>query len=141
MYELLIIGKEKLYERTNPTVDLAAALGFIWDADGKAVVDNLMFGVKITNYFIARNAEEKESVKVTGVLAEDVVQDGHFRMDYALERFALHFRELYSGLKNRKFMEEHGRLLFLTYLKPLINGKGFYHIEPQTSSERRMDIC
>jgi len=30
--------------------------------------------------------------------------------------------------------------LFLTYLKPLINGKGFYHIESETRNARRMDV-
>ena len=36
--------------------------------------------------------------------------------------------------------ERVGRLLFLSYLKPLINGQGFYHIESQLTDLRRMDI-
>ena len=39
-----------------------------------------------------------------------------------------------------KFIEREGRLLFLSYLKPLINGLGFYHIESQFTDLRRMDI-
>ena len=39
-----------------------------------------------------------------------------------------------------KFLERHGRLLFLTFLRPLINGQGFYHIETQTTDERQMDL-
>ena len=31
-------------------------------------------------------------------------------------------------------------MLFLSYLKPLINGQGFYHIESQFTDLRRMDI-
>ena len=30
--------------------------------------------------------------------------------------------------------------MFLSYLKPLINGRGFYHIESQFTDLRRMDI-
>ncbi|MCL1874264.1 MAG: 9-O-acetyl-N-acetylneuraminate esterase, partial [Clostridiales bacterium] len=37
-------------------------------------------------------------------------------------------------------LEKHGRLLFLSYLQPLINGQGFYHIESQLLDLRRMDI-
>ena len=140
MYELLLLGKEKQYERTNSVVDLAATYGFIRNVQGKAVVDNLMFGLKMTNYFISHHAEERRGVKITGVLAEDVVQDGHFRMDYVLEKFAEHFEGVYANVKNRKFMEDNGRLVFLTYLKPLVNGRGFYHIESRTNSERRMDV-
>jgi hypothetical protein len=31
-------------------------------------------------------------------------------------------------------------LLFLSYLKPLINGRGFYHIESAFTDSRRMDL-
>lgn len=139
MYELLILGQEKQYERTNSTVDLAATYGFIRNDGGKAVIDNRMFEIKIANYFISNNMQ-KNSVKISGVLTEDVVREGHFQMEYVLKKFAEHYSEIYKKEKNRKFLEESGRLLFLTYLKPLINGKGFYHIESQTNTERRMDI-
>ena len=32
-------------------------------------------------------------------------------------------------------------MLFLSYLRPLINGQGFYHIESQFADMRRMDIA
>ena len=38
------------------------------------------------------------------------------------------------------FLEKEGRLLFLTFLKPIINGVGFYYVEPQTRDNRRMDL-
>lgn len=140
MYELLILGQEKLFERGSATVDLAAAFGLIRNQDGYAVVDNRMFEIKITNYFISRNLDNKEQMKITGVLAEDVIQSGHFSMEHALRKFAQHYEDLYENMRNRSFLEENGRILFLTYLKPLINGKGFYHIEAQTNTQRRMDI-
>lgn len=59
LYELLILGQEKHYERTNPTIDLAATFGFIRNEDGRAVIDNRMFEIKMTNYFISKNMEEK----------------------------------------------------------------------------------
>ncbi len=140
MYELLILGQEKYYERGNAVTDLAAVLGLIRNEDGYAVIDNKIFEIKTANYFISKNLENSQQVKITEVLAEDVIQDGHFNMEYALVKFAEHYQELYANINNRTFLEEHGRILFLTYLKPLINGKGFYHIESRTSTQRRMDI-
>lgn len=140
MYELLILGQEKHFERTNATVDLAATFGFIRNDGGRAVIDNRLFEIKIANYFISRNQEDKKQVKITGVLSEDVIQGGLFCMEYVLETFSRHYAELYENIKNRKFLEENGRILFLTYLRPLINGKGFYHIESRTNTERRMDL-
>lgn len=140
LYELLILGQEKSFERSNATIDLAVTFGYIRNEEGYAVIDNRIFEIKISNYFISRNLESQEQIKITGVLAEDVIQDGHFSMEYALRKFAQHYEGLYENVKDRKFLEEHGRILFLTYLRPLINGKGFYHIESRTNSQRRMDL-
>lgn len=140
MYELLILGQEKHFERTNTTIDLAATFGFIRNEVGRAVIDNRIFEIKIANYFISKNLENKNQLKITGVLTEDVVQNHHFDMEYVLQKFSRHYEDLYENIKNRKFLEENGRILFLTYLCPLINGKGFYHIESRTNTERRMDI-
>jgi len=30
--------------------------------------------------------------------------------------------------------------LFLTYLKPILNGRGFYHVEAETRNRSRMDV-
>jgi hypothetical protein len=38
------------------------------------------------------------------------------------------------------FIEANARLLFLAFLKPIINGTGHYAVEPQTRGDRRMDI-
>jgi len=38
------------------------------------------------------------------------------------------------------FLEREGRLIFLSYLKPLLNGRGFFHIESQNTDMRRMDV-
>ena len=48
-------------------------------------------------------------------------------------------KEHYSH-KDRKFLEREGRLLFLSYLRPIINGRGFDFKEPVVADERRMDI-
>jgi hypothetical protein len=60
-------------------------------------------------------------------------------MELCLRKFAEHYAEIYNKT-DKDFLERHGRLLFLSYLKPLINGLGFYHIESQFTDLRRMDI-
>ena len=37
-------------------------------------------------------------------------------------------------------MEQHGRLVFLSFLTPILNGKGHSFKEVQTSEEKRLDI-
>ena len=60
-------------------------------------------------------------------------------MQLCLERFLIHWQELYSE-KRRKFSRRECRLIFLTYLKPLLNGVGFYQIESSLTDDRRMDL-
>jgi hypothetical protein len=48
-------------------------------------------------------------------------------------------KENYSK-KNRDFLERNGRLLFLAFTRPIINGRGFDFKEVQVSEENRLDI-
>ena len=89
------------------------------------------------NYFVSKGATSEK--RVNGVLQNDVVEGGCFDMELCLRKFAEHYAEIFSE-KDAAFLEREGRLLFLSYLKPLINGQGFYHIESQFTDLRRMDI-
>ena len=60
-------------------------------------------------------------------------------MERILERFVVHFHDIY-GESDEKFLEEQGRKFFLLYLKPIINGTGNYYIESRTRDLRRTDV-
>lgn len=60
-------------------------------------------------------------------------------MRLVLEKFVLHFHDLY-GDSNEKFVEEEGRKYFLLYLRPIINGTGNYYIESRTREQKRTDL-
>jgi hypothetical protein len=56
-----------------------------------------------------------------------------------LQRFQAFMRENYSQ-RDKTFLEREGRLLFLAFLKPILNGRGFDFKEPTVADERRMDL-
>ena len=60
-------------------------------------------------------------------------------MRFILEKFVIHYNDLY-GDRNEAFLEEEGRKLFLLYLRPIINGTGNYYIESRTRGLRRTDV-
>ena len=66
-------------------------------------------------------------------------EDGSLDIEKILRRFMQFMKEQYSG-KNEEFLETHGRLLFLVFIKPIINGVGFDFKEVQISEEKRLDI-
>jgi hypothetical protein len=68
-----------------------------------------------------------------------VVKDGRFDMELCLQKFARHYRDLFNE-SDIVFLERQGKMLFLCYIAPLLNGDGFYHFESELSDLRRMDI-
>ena len=67
------------------------------------------------------------------------IVNGCLNMRLILEKFVVHFHDLY-GDQNETFLEEEGRKYFLLYLRPIINGTGNYYIEAQTRGQKRTDV-
>jgi len=137
VHSLLIEGDVKRYIINDPVIGLGVRYGFFGNAGGKVAISNRIFELLITDYFISRDLRNKKNVN--GVLQRDIVKNGRFDMELCLRKFAEHYAELFND-DDMKFLEKHGRLIFLSYLAPLINGEGFYHIESQFTDLRRMDI-
>lgn len=66
-------------------------------------------------------------------------KDCILNMELVLEKFMIHFHDIY-GENTEKFVEENGRRVFLLYLKPIINGTGNYYIEAQTRDQSRTAV-
>lgn len=137
IYDMLILGNKRNYAVGNPTIDIAEMYGIIKDSGRGITVANRIFEIVICEYFISKDEARKK--RATGVLQYDVVKDNRFDMELCLVKFAQHYAEIFSDYDSQ-FLEREGRLLFLTYLRPLINGEGFYHIESQFTDLRRMDL-
>jgi len=139
IYNILILGKQENYTVSNPIVQIADMLGFIKNKDGDAVISNRIYEIFIADYFTSKDSVSRKNNRITGYKSDIVKAGGRFDMERCMIKFAELFREVY-GDTNKPFIEEHGRMIFLTYLKPMINGDGFYHIESRLTDQRRMDL-
>ena len=138
LYDLLFVGKDYEFNIYNPLIGLGHTFGFLEKgACNKTVVSNKIFEILLYDYFILKETLHKR--RITGVLQRDVVEGGRFDMELCLNKFAEHYAEIFSE-RDAGFIEREGRLLFLSYLKPLLNGQGFYRIESQFTDLRQMDI-
>ncbi|MFK7979654.1 MAG: hypothetical protein AB8G86_06710 [Saprospiraceae bacterium] len=61
-------------------------------------------------------------------------------MEKVVSKFQAFQKEEYTK-RDRDFLERQGRLIFLAFLKPILNGNGFAFKEPQISEEKRLDIA
>jgi hypothetical protein len=60
-------------------------------------------------------------------------------MELILQKFQAFMHEQYSK-HDRDFLERNGRLVYLAFMKPILNGHGYDFKEVQISQERRLDV-
>ena len=106
--------------------------------DNSLKIHNKIFEIRIYNYLIAKRAKEHGDV-LTYEYRTNFIVDDKLDMETVLNKFQEIMHDEYRD-KDEKFIEREGRLLFLCFLKPIINGKGFYYIESETRMDNRMDI-
>lgn len=137
IFAISINSEEVTYDVNNPVMDFATMFSIIrFDARRKVRIHNIIFEEVLNNYFIA-----EQTIKNLGSLRMQLnyVRDGRLDMELVITRFGELMHEEYRE-STVPFLEREGRLLFLTFLKPIINGTGFYYVEPQTRDNRRMDL-
>lgn len=137
IFAISINGEEVTYDVNNPVMDFATMFSIIkFDARRKVRIHNIIFEEVLNNYFIA-----EQTINSLGRLRMQMnyVRNGRLDMELVITRFADLMHEEYRE-STVPFLEREGRLLFLTFLKPIINGTGFYYVEPQTRDNRRMDL-
>ena len=139
LYELTVGKKEISFNAHDPVIKLGLMFCFLSKVDRKLIIHNKIFEIAITNYFISRNTTTPKLTNVRGVMYHEIVKNDVFDMELCLKKFKEHYAEIYTD-KDLKFLERDGTLIFLTYLKPLINGNGFYHFESQTRDNGRIDL-
>ncbi|MCL2816297.1 MAG: AAA-like domain-containing protein [Oscillospiraceae bacterium] len=137
LYELLFLGQEKVFNINNPTINLGHMFGYLANENNKIKVSNSIFEIMIYNYFISEDEVSGET-RIRIPPKSEIAENGRFNMELCLQKFAQRYAEMYK-LRDAEFLERHGGLLFMTYLKPLINGHGFCHIESQTN-DFKIDI-
>jgi hypothetical protein len=110
---------------------------YIKDVEGKTIIHNLIFEECFQQYFAL--AYDRQNAGKINVTQGEYIQNGKLNMPYVIERFQSLIRNEYRKMDN-EFLERQGRLLFLCFLKPIVNGTGFYYVEPETRDGGRMDL-
>lgn len=137
MYAISINGESLNYNLTNATIRVADMFSYIKNEDGFAVIHNAIFEEIFHEYFtIEYQLANSGKVSVT---KSEYILNGKLNMEYVIRRFKETIEEEYRD-EDAAFLERQGRLLFLCLLKPIINGTGYYYVEPQTRDNKRMDI-
>ena len=140
---ILYDGEKISYNPDDRSLEIAKMLNFIKNEGGKVLLSNRIFETRMYNYFefeAEKNGGRDNEIISNGSIDKPLfIKDGHLDMTKILERFCVHFNEIYDT-KDEKFIEKQGRKFFLFFIKPIINGTGNFYVEAQTRDERRMDL-
>lgn len=135
---ILLEGSQIPYKRSNPEIDLGSTFGIIAEKDGICKISNIMFETYIYDHLIAGRLMEQRVLSIPR--SNFVTEAGKLDMNAVLEKFQELMKSEYRR-SDSAFIEKQGRLLFLAFLKPIINGTGHYVVEPETRDSTRMDIA
>ena len=137
VYNMLVNVEQGDYNIYDPIVDLGLLNGIFKNGQGIRI-HNRMYQELIYHYMTSKTK--------SGLMLGDYTSNPNFRsannqlnMELVLTKFQLFMQEQYST-KDRTFLERSGRLVFLAFIKPIINGSGYDFKEPQISEERRLDV-
>jgi hypothetical protein len=136
----LTVGKIKYsYNADNPIIKFGLMFCLLTKGEEGLQIHNKIFEIRITNYFISKNMSEWRKNNIAQTSSNGIIKNGTFDMEVCLTKFKKHYAEIYTD-KDLKFLERDGKLIFLTYIMPLINGTGFYHFESETRDYGRIDL-
>ena len=137
IFDLIMNGEEKSFNLDNPIINLGNVFGYFINKDGKVKISNRIFEQRLYNYYSSK-LENKVDMSSYNFKENFITSTG---LDFKkiLLRFQQFIKEQYSSIDS-KFIEREGRLLFLAFIKPIINGVGFDFKEVQISEEKRLDV-
>ena len=137
--DILYYGKSISYNSDNKILNIAAMFNYIKPVNGKVRIFNRIIETRLYNKFSSDEEISDILYNKGDTDRNQFIEDGVLKMDKILERFAVHFNDIY-GKRDTEFKEEEGRRFFMLYIKPIINGTGNYYIEAETRDRSRTDM-
>ncbi len=136
IFDIVFNGEEKDFNIDNNIVDLGVTFGYFKEEDGKVKISNRLLEQRLYNYFVT-------NLKLRNVAGYNIkanfIEGTGLKIEKILIKFQEFMKEQYSSI-DKNFLEREGRLLFLAFIKPIINGVGFAFKEVQISEEKRLDV-
>ena len=133
---VIIEGESLYYNPDEPIMYLGKVYGIFKNSD-KLQIHNRLYEQRIYNYMTAKMVVAFP--RGHNYSYHFMTEDDGLDMKAVLLKFQQFMKEQYSD-KQKDFIEHEGRVIFLGFLSPILNGQGFAFREVQTSLEKRLDV-
>jgi len=131
---ILFGGIECSYGFSNHAMGIAASYGLMENDHGRIVVSNRIYESMLYRMLMFEDSLENRVYASAAADKDLFCKCGHLGMRLMLERFP----EAYASHTGSS--EDDCRKLFMLFILPIITGKGYWHVNPETRNMKRLDI-
>ena len=142
VFDVLINNEAYPFTVHDPIIELGLVYGVFKKNkpnEGALKVHNRIYGEVISELMSSTMLRKIRAEKYNSPQSY-LLANNRLNMEKVVSKFQEFQREEYTK-RDRDFLERQGRLIFLAFLKPILNGGGFSFKEPQISEEKRLDIA
>jgi hypothetical protein len=136
-YRMLINGEYQDYNIHDPLISMGVMFGIFKNGRG-IKIHNKIYEELIYHYMTSKTKSHFLFGEYTSNKNFKLANNA-LNMELVLLKFQAFMHEQYSK-NDRDFLERHGRLVYLAFMKPILNGHGHDFKEVQISEERRLDV-
>jgi AAA+ ATPase superfamily predicted ATPase len=143
LYELvnkmLLEGIVEDYSIYDPLISMGLMFGIFKNGNGIKIHNKVY--EEVIYHYMASKMRMRSAISMTEFTAGNhfKLPNNALNMELVLQKFQAFMQEQYSK-HDRDFLERHGRLVFLAFIRPILNGHGYDFKEVQISEERRLDV-
>ena len=138
VYQVVIDSERVSFNPHNPLTNFGVLYGIFVNKNGTIAIHNRIYNEVLTTY-MADKMHQIQLFRGADFGAGYKNDDNSLNMEAVLLGFQTFMKKEYNK-KDRDFLEKNGRLVFLAFIKPIINGSGYDFKEPQVSEEKRLDV-
>ena len=137
VYKVAIDGESIALRWANPTINFGILYGIFANNTDTLKIHNRIYSEVLVDTM-------SSDLEVKGYAHNNIARlykyaDGTLNMQSVMLGFQEFMKKEYNK-KDRDFLEKNGRLVFLAFIKPIINGEGYDFKEVEISEEKRLDI-
>ncbi len=140
--EKIVLEDENIsYMKTDNLINMASIYGILKEENGNCKISNKVYEQLIYNHMMLKLIRKDKNSRMSeyNYKSNFIKEDGNLDVKRILVKFQEFMKHEYSE-KREVFLEHDGRLLFLAFISPIINGTGFAFKEVQGGEEKRFDI-
>ena len=136
VYQIIMEGDIVYFNIHEPLINMGLMHGIFKD-EGHIKIHNRIYESLLYDYMTAKTTVAMQSR--INYAEHFKLENNGLNMPAALLKFQQFMKEEFNE-KDKTFLERQGRLVFLSFLTPILNGKGQTFKEVQVSEEKRLDI-